>query len=121
MEEYEILPLVVGYDRYSAQYLVQEMEAYGFKMDSVFQGDNLWGTLQLLEAQMKSDMIKIGDNDLLKAHLLNSAIKMSVERGRGRLVKVSQTAHIDAVAALADSLVCREKWFAQYGEQLKNL
>ena len=121
VEEYEILPLVVGYDRYSAQYLVQEMEAYGFKMDSVFQGDNLWGTLQLLEAQMKSDMIKIGDNDLLKAHLLNSAIKMSVERGRGRLVKVSQTAHIDAVAALADSLVCREKWFAQYGEQLKNL
>ena len=120
VEQYEILPLVVGYDRYSAQYLVQEMEAYGFRMDSVFQGDNLWGTLQLMEAKMKSNMIKIGDNDLLKAHLLNSAIKMSVERGRGRLGKVSQTAHIDAVAALADALVCREKWHSEYGEQLKN-
>ena len=120
VEKYEILPLVVGYDRYSAQYLVQEMEAYGFRMDSVFQGDNLWGTLQVLEAQMKDGTIMIGDNDIMKAHLLNSAIKMSVERGRGRLVKVSQTAHIDAVAALADALVCREKWFAEIGVQLKN-
>ena len=120
VEQYEILPLVVGYDRYSAQFLVQLMQQAGFTMDSVFQGDNLWGTLQVMEAMMKDGIIKIGDNDLLKAHLLNSAIKMSVERGRGRLVKVSQTAHIDAVAALADALVCREKWFAEYGEQLKN-
>ena len=120
VEQYEILPLVVGYDRYSAQFLVQLMQQAGFTMDSVFQGDNLWGTLQVMEAMMKDGTIKIGDNDLLKAHLLNSAIKMSVERGRGRLVKVSQTAHIDAVAALADALVCREKWFAEYGEQLKN-
>jgi len=120
VEQYEILPLVVGYDRYSAQYLVKDMEAYGFRMDSVYQGDNLWGCLQTMEGQMKDGTIKIGDNDITKAHLLNSAIKMSVERGRGRLVKVSQTAHIDAVAALADALVCREKWYAEIGTQLKN-
>ena len=41
VEEYEILPLQVGYDRYSAQYLVQQMEQYGFHMDDVYQGENL--------------------------------------------------------------------------------
>jgi phage terminase large subunit-like protein len=120
VEQYEILPLVIGYDRYSAQYLIQDLRGYGFKCDDVYQGDNLWGTLCSLEGQMKDGTILIGDNDIMKAHLLNSAIKMSVERGRGRLVKVSQTAHIDAVAALADALVCREKWYADYGTQLKN-
>ena len=120
VEQYEILPLVIGYDRYSAQYLVQEMEAYGFLMDSVYQGDNLWGTLQTMEGLMKDGSINIGDNDITKAHLLNSAIKMSVERGRGRLVKVAQNLHIDNVAALADAMVVREKWFSTYGEQLKN-
>ena len=36
IEEYQILPIQVGYDRYSAQYLVQQMEQYGFHMDDVF-------------------------------------------------------------------------------------
>ena len=120
VEKYEILPLVVGYDRYSAQYLVQDMTAYGFRCDSVYQGDNLWGTLQSLEGQAKDGHIHIGDNDIVKAHLLNSAIKMSVERGRGRLVKVGPNAHIDSVAALADALVVREKWYPEIGGQLKN-
>ena len=120
VERYEILPLVVGYDRYSAQYLVQDMTAYGFRMDSVYQGDNLWGTLQIMEGLMRDGKVCIGDNDLMKAHLLNSAIKMSVERGRGRLVKVSPTAHIDGTAAFADAMVCREKWYSEIGIQLKN-
>ena len=44
-EKYEIYVLKVGYDRYSAQYLVDDMRAYGFHMDDVFQGENLIGTL----------------------------------------------------------------------------
>ena len=39
VEQYEILPLKVGYDRYSAQYLVQDMAAYGFQMDDVYEDD----------------------------------------------------------------------------------
>jgi phage terminase large subunit-like protein len=120
VEQYEILPLVIGYDRYSAQYLVQEMEGYGFKMDDVYQGDNLWPVMQEAEGLMKDGKIKIGDNDLAKAHFLNSAVKMSTERGRGRLIKIAQTAHIDLMAALLDALTVRQKWFADYGTQLKN-
>ena len=121
VERYEILPLVIGYDRYSAQYLVQDMKAYGFKMDDVYQGDNLWGVMQEVEGLMKDGKVCIGqENDLLKMHFLNSAVKMSTERGRGRLVKVSPTAHIDGMAALLDAHTVRQKWYAELGAQLKN-
>lgn len=120
VENYEILPLQVGYDRYSAQYLVQDLERYGFRTDDVFQGDNLWGVLQEMEGLFKDGKVHIGDNDLLKIHLLNSAIKMSVERGRGKLIKLNPTAHIDGVAALADSFCVRQKWYDEIGDRLKN-
>ena len=120
VERYEILPLVVGYDRYSAQYLVQDMKNYGFKCDDVYQGDNLWGVMQEAEGLMKDGKMCIGENDLLKIHFLNSAVKMSTERGRGRLVKVSPTAHIDGMAALLDAMTVRQKWYSELGAQLKN-
>lgn len=120
IEQYEILPLKVGYDRYSAQYLVQDLEAYGFQCDDVYQGDNLWGVLQEMEGLFKDGKVHIGDNDLLKIHLLNSAVKMSTERGRGKLVKISPTAHIDGVAALADAFCVRQKWNETIGIQLRN-
>ena len=120
VEEYEILPLQVGYDRYSAQYLVQDMKNYGFRMDDVFQGENLYPVLLEMEGLMQDGRLHIGDNDLLKMHLLNSAIKMSTERGRGKLVKVSPGVHIDGCAAVVDALCVRQKWYSEIGEQLKN-
>jgi phage terminase large subunit-like protein len=120
VEEFQILPLQVGYDRYSAQYLVQDMERYGFHMDDVFQGENLYGVMQETQGLMEDRKIHIGDNDLLKAHLLNSAVKMSTERGRGKLIKLSPALHIDGTAALLDAMTVRQKYYAEIGEQLKN-
>ena len=120
IERYEILPLQVGYDRYSAQYLIQDLERYGCRCDDVYQGDNLWGVLQEMEGLMKDGRIHCGDNDLLKAHLLNSAIKMSVERGRGKLVKLSPMLHIDGCAAMADAFCVRQKWYDEIGDRLRN-
>jgi phage terminase large subunit-like protein len=120
VEQYEILPLVVGYDRYSAQYLVQNLEQYGFRCSDVYQGDNLWPVLQEMEGLFKDGRVHIGDNDLLKIHLLNAAIKMSVERGRGKLIKINPTMHIDGVAALADAFCVRQHDYLEIGERLKN-
>ena len=120
VEEYEILPIMVGYDRYSAQYLIQDMNAYGFKTDDVYQGDNLWGVLQEMEGLFKDGRVHFGDNDLMKVHMLNAAIKMSTERGRGRLVKIRPSMHIDLVAALADAFCVRQKHYNEIGEQLTN-
>lgn len=120
VEKYEILPLQVGYDRYSAQYLVQDMESYGFHMDDVWQGENLHGVIQETEGLLRDGKIHIGDNDLLKVHLLNSAIKLNVERGRGKLVKINPNMHIDGCAALIDAMTVRQKYYGEIGEQLKN-
>ena len=120
VEQYEILPLMTGYDRYSAQYLIQDMERYGFRCDDVYQGDNLWGVLQEMEGLFKDGKVHIGDNDLLKIHLLNSAIKMNVERGRGKLIKLSPNLHIDGCAALADAFCVRQKWYDEIGDRLRN-
>ena len=120
VEEYQIYPLMTGYDRYSADYLTQQMKQYGFHMDDVYQGDNLFGVIQETQGLLEDGRIHIGDNDLLKMHLLNGAIKMNVERGRGKLVKLTPTAHIDGAAALLDAMTVRQKWHQEIGEQLKN-
>lgn len=120
VEDYEILPIMVGYDRYSAQYLIQDMETYGFRTDDVYQGDNLWGVLQEMEGLFKDGKVHCGDNDLIKVHMLNSAIKMSAERGRGRLVKIRPSMHIDLMAALADAFCVRQKHYNEIGDQLQN-
>ena len=120
VREKEIYPLQVGYDRYCAQYLVQDMKAAGFHMDDVFQGWNLYPVLMEFEGLLKDRKIHIGDNALLKMHLLNSAIKMDVEQNKGKLIKISQTDHIDGMAALIDAMTVRQKWFGEIGDQLKN-
>ena len=120
VEDYEILPLKVGYDRYSAQYLIQDMQAYGFHCDDVYQGENLYSVIMETQGILEDRKLHIGGNDLLKAHLLNSAIKMSTERGRGKLVKLSPSLHIDGAAALLDAMTMRSKYYAEIGEQLKN-
>lgn len=120
VEQYQIYPLQCGYDRYSAQYLVQDMLQYGFHMDDVYQGENLYGVIQETQGLLEDGRLHIGNNDLLKAHLLNSAIKVSAERGRGKLVKLNPALHIDGTAALLDAMTVRQKYYGEIGGQLRN-
>lgn len=120
VRDYELYPIRNGYDRYSSQYLIKELDADGYQTSDVYQGDNLWPVLQEMEGLIKDHKVNIGDNDLLKAHLLNAAVKMSAERGRGRLVKINSRARIDGVAAFADAMAVRQHDYAEIGYQLKN-
>ena len=121
VEKYEIYPLKVGYDRYSAQYLIKDLESYGYQCDDVYQGDNLWSIIQEVGALIKSGKIHIGDNDLLKLHFLDSAIKMNNDRGRGRLIKLNpNTSHIDGMASVLDAFTMRSKYFDEIGGRLEN-
>lgn len=120
VEDYKILPLKVGYDRYTAQYLVKDMQAYGFHMDDVFQGYNLTPVIRETEGLIRDQVFRIGDNDLLKVHLLNSALKTEADSGKSKLVKLSASDHIDGTAALLDAMTVRQKWYAEIGQQLKN-
>lgn len=120
VERYEIYPLKIGYDRYTAQYLVQDMKQYGFHMDDVWQGYNLTPVIRETEGLMRDGAFCIGDNDLMKVHLLDTALKTEAESGRSKPVKMSATAHIDGAAALLDAMTVRQKYYAEIGEQLKN-
>lgn len=120
IRKYKIYPLQIGYDRYSAQYLVQELEAAGFHMDDVFQGWNLTPVIKEFEGEMKNGRFEMGDNSLLKIHLLNSALKADTELNKFRLVKINPTDRIDGTAALLDAMTVRQKWFVEYANRLKN-
>lgn len=116
----KIYPLMVGYDRYSASYMVQELKDGGVRVDDVFQGTNLTPIIRTVEGLMKDGKIRIGDNDLLKIHFLNSALKMDAENERVKLIKISQTAHVDGMAALLCAMCVRDKWWPEIGFQLTN-
>lgn len=120
IEDYEILPLAVGYDKYSAQYLVQDMKQYGFKMSDVRQGENLTGIINEAEGLINDGRIHIGNNDLMKVHMLDSALKVNAESNLKKLVKLRRVCHIDGMAALLDALCMRSCFHDEIGEQLKN-
>ena len=120
VEEYEILPLMVGYDRYTAQYLVQDMKQYGFQMDDVFQGYNLSPVIEETEGLMEDGHIKYASNGILKMHLLDTALKRDNESGKAKIIKIDSKCHIDGTASLLDALCVRQKWYGQFGSQLEN-
>ncbi len=120
VEEYEILPLQVGYDRYSAQYLIQQMGQYGFHMDDVFQGENLTPVIHECDGLLRDQTLQLGGNNLLKAHFLNVALKQNEENRKVRPVKIDPRCHIDGFVAVIDALTVRQKWYEQIGVQLKN-
>lgn len=120
VQEYEILPLVVGYDRYSSQYLIQDLNGFGFKTDDVYQGHNLTPVIYECEGLIKDGRLHIGDNALLKIHLLDSAIESDARTQKVRLIKLAKRSHIDGTAALLDALCVRQKWYSDFADRLNN-
>lgn len=121
VQNYKIMPLVVGYDRYSSQYLVQQMKNDGgFLMDDVYQGWNMTPAINKLEGELKEGNIKIGDNALLRVHLLDTALQRDRMTKRVKIVKLNEYSHIDGTAALLDALIVKDKWAGTYGRQLQN-
>lgn len=120
VEDLEILPLMTGYDRYTAQYLVQDMKSYGFQMDDVFQGYNLSPVIKEMEGLMRDEKIRYASNSILKMHLLDTALKIDNESNKVKIIKLDSKSHIDGTASLLDALCVRQKWYGELGSQLEN-
>lgn len=121
IKEYKIRPLKVGYDRYCAGYLVQEMKEAGFHMDDVYQGTNLTPVLNTFEGDLKDGMYLIGENNLLKSHLLNVAVQIQTDDSRMKPVKIEKRAHIDGAVSIFDALAVKMKYHKEIGRQLQNV
>ena len=120
VRKYEILPQKNGYDRFSAAFLIQDLEGMGFHMESVSQGSNLTGVIIDVEGMIKDGTLKSAeDNNLMKIHMMDSALKYD-ETNRRRLVKVSSTAHVDGMAALLDAMCMRRNYYTQMEQLLRN-
>lgn len=120
IKEYKIRPLKVGYDRYCAGYLVEEMKESGFHMDDVYQGTNLTPVLNTFEGDLKDGMYLIGENNLLKSHLLNVAVQIKTDDSRMKPVKIEKRAHIDGAVSIFDALAVKMKYHKEIGRQLQN-
>ena len=120
VKKYEILPQKNGYDRYSAAFLIQDLEGMGFHCESVSQGSNLTGVIIDTEGMIKDGRLKSAEeNNLMKIHMMDSALKYD-ETNRRRLVKVSSTAHIDGMAALLDAMTMRRTYYNELEQLLRN-
>ena len=125
VKTYKIYPLMIGYDRWSAQDLVHKLTQKSFKTDSVTQGFNLSGTADILEGMLREGRIRdMDDNDLLKIHMADSAQQMESNtenaHPRKKLVKISKNAHVDGMAALMDAMAMRQFKWAELGTRLTN-
>lgn len=124
IEKYQIYPLMVGYDRWSAAQIVQALKQYGFHVDSVTQGYNLSGICDSMEGLMKAGKLRCADdNDLLKIHFMDAALQIESNTSthtRKKLVKLSKNAHVDGVAAILDALCMRQVHWNDLGERLMN-
>ena len=122
---YKILPLQIGYDRYSAQYLIQSLEQRSYHCESVFQGYNLTGIEDNFEGMLREGRIRcMDDNDLLKIHMMDAAQQIESNTSahpRKKLVKLSRTAHVDGVAAILDAMCMRQNHWAEMGTRLMNV
>lgn len=118
--KYRLYPQMVGYDRYNSNYLTQQLKDFGFRTDDVAQGFNLSPIIRYLEGLMRDGKIHFGDNDLLKLHFLDCALKYSAEKERCRIVKLTNNVHIDGVASLLCAFTVRDKYWGELGSRLAN-
>ena len=120
VEKYRLYPQVIGYDRYNASYLTQQLDEYGFKCDDVVQGFNLSPVINEVGGLIKDGKMHFGDNDLLKVHFYDTALKFSAEKERCKIVKLTSTSHIDGVASLLCAMTTRQKYWGELKHRLTN-
>ena len=113
VKKWRIYPLMIGFDRWMSQELIQKLNQKSFHTDSVTQGFNLSSVADTFEGMLREGRIRdMDDNDLLKIHMADAAQQMesNTEQAhpRKKLVKISKTAHVDGMAALLDAMAMRQ-------------
>lgn len=118
---YKIKPLKIGYDRYSANYLVEDLKTAGFHTDDVYQGANLTPILHEFEGNLKDGLFDFGDNSMLAAHFLNVAVDINLNDSRMKPVKIEKRMRIDGAMSVFDALTMVSKYHNEIGKKLLNI
>lgn len=119
IREYEIIPLWIYYDSYSAKYWVEEMKSNGFNMVRCIQGaKTLSLPMQQLGADLQAKKINYNNNPILRWCLTNTGV---LTDRNGNIVPIKNQApkmRIDGTASLLDAYT---GLFEHYDEFLRAL
>lgn len=100
-EEYEIIPLWVGYDPWNSNYWVEEMKSNRFEMIEVRQGaKTMSNPMKQLEADLIDKNVNYNNNPILKWCLCNTAVKRDDNDNIRPIKGQKQRARIDGTVSL---------------------
>ena len=117
VEEHDIYIPFHGYDRWSANYYVEDMEDYFGKnsMEPVAQGkQTLSGPMKSLGADLEAKKIIYNNNPILKWCLSNTTVDIDRNGNIQPHKGVNQRKRIDGLASLLNAYVVLEKHYDDY-------
>ena len=105
LELYQLRPLWIGYDRWSANYWVDEMASFGYELTSVIQGAKTFSpAMKEMRAYLNEKRINYNNNPILKWCLSNMSVKTDVNENI-QPIKEHQRQRIDGAVSLLDAMV----------------
>ncbi len=116
-DDYDILLYKIGYDSWSATYLVQEMrEQFGEAvLDPVIQGKKtLSAPMHTLAAELEAKHINYNNNPILKWCMVNVAVDVDKNGNIQPTKQHNKKMRIDGFAALLDAFVVYERNLEDY-------
>lgn len=117
VQEYDIRPIYIGYDRALANYWRSEMDSYGFDCVPVAQGPFTWSaSMKSMSAHFQDHKVVYNNNPVLKWCLANTAAKALNKDGIETIqpVKIQERRRIDGMVSLLNAWVVYDKNFEEY-------
>jgi len=106
LNDYDLTPLWIYYDNYSARYWVDEMEQYGFKMERCQQGaKTLSLPMQHMGADLQAKKINYNNHPILKWCLTNTGIETDRNGNIVPIKNQSPKMRIDGTSSMLDAYV----------------
>lgn len=122
VEQHDIRPLWVCYDRALAGYWVPQMEEYGFDMEKIAQGPTTWSySMKQLGALLEEHKVIYQNNPIMRWCLLNTAVKSTNRDGINTIqpVKSGATRRIDGMVALLNGMVGINNHYEEYTNYIR--
>lgn len=122
VQENNIRPLWIGYDRALAGYWVEEMENLGFEMEKIAQGAFTWTyPMKRLAAEFHEHRIVYDKNPILLWNLMNTVKKSKNEDGIESCMPVKDTkeGRIDGTVSLLNAYTSYCKHEDEYKRYIK--
>jgi len=117
VQEYDIRPLWVHYDRALANYFAAEMRDYGFEMVPTAQGSYSWTyPMKMMGAAFAEHKVIYQNNPILRWCLANTGVKSLNKDGIESImpVKLDQRRRIDGMVSLLNAWVGYVKHYDEY-------